>query len=55
MRSCGKPGVGHNCLFDVAYSMAAFVDPVMPPSWVQYKVRAVLVLDACARAMNART
>lgn len=39
LRDCGRPGVGHNCMYDIAYCMAAFVDPAMPASWEQYKVR----------------
>jgi poly(A)-specific ribonuclease len=37
MRDSGHPGVGHNCMFDIAYTLAAFAEPQLPPTWVQYK------------------
>lgn len=40
MRDSGKPGVGHNCMFDVLYVMAAMVEPQLPPTWLGFKVRA---------------
>jgi hypothetical protein len=32
-----RPGVGHNCMFDIAYTMAQFVEPSLPLSWDNYK------------------
>lgn len=32
MRDSGKPGVGHNCIFDVAYVLESFAQP-LPESW----------------------
>ncbi|KAF5829284.1 ribonuclease H-like domain-containing protein [Dunaliella salina] len=33
MRDCRRPAVGHNCLFDIMFMMAAFVDPRLPRHW----------------------
>jgi len=33
MRDSRRPAVGHNCLFDVMFVMAAFVDPRLPRHW----------------------
>ena len=37
MRNSGKPAVGHNCMFDVLYTLAAFAEPSLPPSWPGFK------------------
>ncbi|GAX85783.1 hypothetical protein CEUSTIGMA_g13198.t1 [Chlamydomonas eustigma] len=37
MKACRRPAVGHNCMFDIAYVLAACVDPKLPPSWPEYK------------------
>lgn len=36
MRDSGKPAVGHNLGFDLAYSLYSFADS-LPPSWQDYK------------------
>lgn len=36
MRISGKPAVGHNYSFDVAYSLHSFVSP-LPSSWEEYR------------------
>ena len=36
MRECGKPAIGHNFSFDVAYSVHSFVSP-LPPTWEEYR------------------
>jgi hypothetical protein len=33
---CGKPGVGHNCLLDLLYSMEQFLGP-LPASFLQWR------------------
>ncbi|GIL80439.1 hypothetical protein Vretifemale_9634 [Volvox reticuliferus] len=38
IRECGRPGVGHNCLFDVAYSIAQFGEVQLPRTWDGFKV-----------------
>ncbi|KAK9866018.1 hypothetical protein WJX84_007566 [Apatococcus fuscideae] len=37
MRDSGKPGVGHNCIFDVAYVLESFAQP-LPESWTAFKL-----------------
>ncbi|GIL60258.1 hypothetical protein Vafri_14886 [Volvox africanus] len=37
IRECGRPGVGHNCLFDVAYSIAQFGEGQLPRTWDGFK------------------
>jgi hypothetical protein len=37
MRGCGKPMVGHNLRFDLAYCLQQFVTP-LPSSWKDFKV-----------------
>ncbi len=37
IRACGRPAVGHNCMFDVSYVLAACVEPRLPATWPQYK------------------
>ena len=32
MRDSGKPAAGHNCIFDVAYVLESFAQP-LPESW----------------------
>lgn len=36
IRESGKPAVGHNLAFDVAYSLHCFVSP-LPPTWEEYR------------------
>ncbi|GAB4813292.1 hypothetical protein N2152v2_000338 [Parachlorella kessleri] len=36
MRDSGKPAVGHNLSFDLAYSLYSFADS-LPPTWEDYK------------------
>lgn len=36
LRKCGKPAIGHNLSFDVAYSIHSFVSP-LPPSWEEFR------------------
>ena len=36
MRGCGKPMVGHNVRFDLAFCLQQFVAP-SPPSWKEFK------------------
>ena len=36
IRQSGKPGVVHNGMLDVAYTLEAFMQP-LPPSWAAYK------------------
>lgn len=36
MRNCGKPAIGHNLAFDVAFSIHSFVTP-LPPSWEEFR------------------
>ena len=33
MRDSHRPAVGHNCLFDIMFVMAGFVDPRLPRHW----------------------
>ena len=33
IRSCGRPAVGHNCLYDVMYMLSSFVQPCLPTQW----------------------
>jgi hypothetical protein len=37
LRDSGKPAVGHNIRFDLAYSLAAFVQTPLPKTWAGYK------------------
>lgn len=37
MRRSGKPAVGHNCMFDVAYGLYSFADAYLPSMWRDYK------------------
>ena len=37
MRASGKPAVGHNCMFDFSYVLAACAEPQLPPTWPEYK------------------
>lgn len=37
MRESKKPGVGHNAMFDINYSVQQFVNPELPSSWSDYK------------------
>jgi hypothetical protein len=32
-----KPGVGHNCLFDVSYGLYGFADSYLPSTWRDFK------------------
>ncbi|KAL4459112.1 hypothetical protein ABPG75_013977 [Micractinium tetrahymenae] len=36
MRDCGKPAVGHNLAFDLAYSLHSYAEE-LPGSWEEYK------------------
>ena len=36
MRESGKPAVGHNLAFDIAYSIHSFVEP-LPASWEEFR------------------
>jgi len=37
MRDSGRPLVGHNCMFDLAYVLGACAEPGLPPTWEGYK------------------
>ncbi|KAG2427675.1 hypothetical protein HXX76_012324 [Chlamydomonas incerta] len=37
LRECGRPGVGHNCMFDVAYGVAQFGEGRLPATWEGFK------------------
>ncbi|KAG2487082.1 hypothetical protein HYH03_014327 [Edaphochlamys debaryana] len=37
LRECGRPGVGHNCMFDVAYGVAQFGEGRLPATWAGFK------------------
>ncbi|KAG1655504.1 hypothetical protein FOA52_008523 [Chlamydomonas sp. UWO 241] len=37
MRKSNKPAVGHNCMMDFSYVLAACVEPKLPPTWPEYK------------------
>eukprot|EP00878_Enallax_costatus_P043500 GHUV01051504.1.p1 GENE.GHUV01051504.1~~GHUV01051504.1.p1 ORF type:complete len:320 (+),score=110.06 GHUV01051504.1:1070-2029(+) len=37
MRRSGKPAVGHNCMFDIAYGLYSFADAYLPSTWRDYK------------------
>eukprot|EP00879_Flechtneria_rotunda_P010761 GHRR01011244.1.p1 GENE.GHRR01011244.1~~GHRR01011244.1.p1 ORF type:complete len:413 (+),score=126.85 GHRR01011244.1:1149-2387(+) len=37
MRRSGKPAVGHNCMFDLAYGLYSFTDSYLPATWRDYK------------------
>eukprot|EP00884_Botryococcus_braunii_P014566 jgi/Botrbrau1/2310/Bobra.101_2s0130.2 len=37
LRECGRPAVGHNPSFDLAYCLESFVGP-LPPTWQEYKL-----------------
>ena len=37
MRRSGRPAIGHNCTFDIAYVLAACVEPRLPQTWPEYK------------------
>lgn len=37
MRASGKPAVGHNPLFDICYSLAAFAVERLPAGWEEFK------------------
>ncbi|GFR48725.1 hypothetical protein Agub_g10682 [Astrephomene gubernaculifera] len=37
MRDCGRPAVGHNCMFDVAYGVAQFGEGRLPATWQGFK------------------
>lgn len=40
MRDCGRPAVGHNCMFDLAYAVAQFGEGRLPATWEAFKDRA---------------
>ncbi len=40
MRASGKPGVGHNCMFDVAYALQNFAVGDLPGRWSEFKALA---------------
>ncbi|EFJ39774.1 hypothetical protein VOLCADRAFT_108501 [Volvox carteri f. nagariensis] len=37
MRECGRPAVGHNCMFDVAYGISQFGEGRLPATWEGFK------------------
>ncbi|GLC47457.1 hypothetical protein PLESTM_002076300, partial [Pleodorina starrii] len=37
LQQCGRPGVGHNCMFDVAYGIAQFGEGRLPATWEGFK------------------
>ncbi len=37
LAASGRPAVGHNPLFDVAYTLGQFVDQQLPPSWQDFR------------------
>lgn len=37
MRRSGKPAVGHNCMFDIAYGLYSFADAYQPATWRDYR------------------
>jgi hypothetical protein len=37
MRASGKPCVGHNCMYDIAYGLYSFADAYLPAAWPDYK------------------
>eukprot|EP00798_Chlamydomonas_sp_ICE-L_P007191 gene7191-299_t len=38
MKHSNKPAVGHNCMFDILYSLAAFAEPKLPEQWDDFKL-----------------
>lgn len=37
LRECGKPAVGHNVRYDLAFCLAAFVQRPLPKTWREFK------------------
>ena len=39
MRDCGRPAVGHNCLFDLLYAVSQFGEGRLPATYEGFRVR----------------